>query len=98
MSGQQPVPVRLSFVTLDWILTVPLMCVGFYLLTKPFGAKGGTLFKLILASIFMLVTGYIGEISGPGSTIMWGTISTIGYLYIVYEVFAGDVAKLTKNF
>ena len=86
-----------EFRYIDWILTVPLMCVEFYLLTKPFGAKGGTLFKLILASIFMLVTGYIGEISGPGSTIMWGTISTIGYLYIVYEVFAGDVAKLTKS-
>ena len=86
-----------EFRYIDWILTVPLMCVEFYLLTKPYGAKGGTLFKLIVASIFMLVTGYIGEISGPGQTVMWGFISTIGYLYIVYEVFAGDVAKLTKQ-
>ena len=86
-----------EFRYIDWILTVPLMCVEFYLLTKPYGAKGATLFKLILASIFMLVTGYIGEISGPDSTVMWGFISTIGYLYIVYEVFAGDVAKLTKQ-
>ena len=86
-----------EFRYIDWILTVPLMCVEFYLLTKPYGAKGKTLFKLILASIFMLVTGYIGEISGPGQTVMWGFISTIGYLYIVYEVFAGDVARLTKE-
>ena len=85
-----------EFRYIDWILTVPLMCVEFYLLTKPFGARGKTLFKLIAASIFMLVTGYIGEISGPGQTILWGTVSTIGYAYIVYEVFAGDVAKLTK--
>jgi bacteriorhodopsin len=73
------------------------MCVEFYLLTKPFGAKGSTLFKLILASIVMLVTGYIGETSGIDSNIMWGVLSTVGYLYIVYEVFAGDVAKLTKS-
>lgn len=86
-----------EFRYIDWILTVPLMCIEFYLLTKPFGAKGSTLFKLIMASIFMLVTGYIGEISGPDTTIMWGVISTIGYLYIVYEVFAGDVAKLTQS-
>ena len=86
-----------EFRYIDWILTVPLMCVEFYLLTKPFGAKGGTLFKLIVASVVMLVFGYVGEISGPGQTMLWGTVSTVGYLYIVYEVFAGDVAKLTES-
>ena len=87
-----------AFRYIDWILTVPLMCVEFYLLTKPFGAKGGTLFKLIVASTFMLVAGYIGEASilGGGS-VLWGFISTIGYLYIVYEVFAGDVRKLSQS-
>jgi hypothetical protein len=28
-----------AFRYVDWTLTVPLMCVEFYLLTKPFGAK-----------------------------------------------------------
>ena len=88
-------PTALRYV--DWTLTVPLMCVEFYLLTKPFGAKGGTLFKLILASVVMLVTGLIGETVGLGQNMMWGILSTVGYLYIVYEVFAGDVAKLTKS-
>ena len=88
-------PTALRYV--DWTLTVPLMCVEFYLLTKPFGAKGGTLFKLILASVVMLVTGLIGETVGLGQNVMWGILSTVGYLYIVYEVFAGDVAKLTKS-
>ncbi|UJP64126.1 bacteriorhodopsin [Mongoliitalea daihaiensis] len=85
-----------AFRYVDWTLTVPLMCVEFYLLTKPFGAKGSTLTKLIIASIGMLVTGYIGETSGIDSNIFWGVFSTVFYLYIVYEVFAGDVAKLTK--
>jgi bacteriorhodopsin len=71
--------------------------VEFYLLTKPFGAKGSTLFKLIIASLVMLITGYIGETSGLESNVMWGILSTLGYLYIVYEVFAGDIAKLTKS-
>lgn len=86
-----------AFRYVDWTLTVPLMCVEFYLLTKPFGAKGSTLTKLILASLVMLIAGYIGETSGLESNVMWGIISTLGYLYIVYEVFAGDIAKLSKS-
>ncbi|PIQ49991.1 MAG: rhodopsin [Cytophagales bacterium CG12_big_fil_rev_8_21_14_0_65_40_12] len=86
-----------AFRYVDWTLTVPLMCVEFYLLTKPFGAKGSTLFKLIIASVFMLVTGFIGETSGIDNNVMWGVISTLGYLYIVYEVFMGDIAKLAKG-
>ena len=51
----------------DWLLTVPLMCVEFYLITKKAGAKIGLLWKLIAASVFMLVTGFIGEaILQPG--------------------------------
>lgn len=92
-TGQSPT----AFRYVDWTLTVPLMCVEFYLLTKPFGAKSSTLFKLILASLVMLITGFIGETSGIDNNIMWGVISTLGYLYIVYEVFAGDVAALTKS-
>lgn len=92
-TGQSPT----AFRYVDWTLTVPLMCVEFYLLTKPFGAKTSTLTKLILASLLMLITGYIGETSGIENNVMWGIISTIGYLYIVYEVFAGDVAKLAKS-
>lgn len=86
-----------AFRYVDWTLTVPLMCVEFYLLTKPFGAKGSTLTKLIIASLVMLIAGYIGETSGLESNVMWGIISTLGYLYIVYEVFAGDIAKLSKS-
>ena len=92
-TGESPT----AFRYIDWTLTVPLMCVEFYLLTKPFGAKGSTLFKLIAASVLMLVAGYLGEGVYQGDNVIWGWISTIGYAYIVYEVFAGDVAKLTKS-
>lgn len=93
LNGSSPTEFRY----IDWTLTVPLMCVEFYLLTRPYGAKGSTLFGLIAASIGMLVTGYIGEAIQPESTILWGVISTIFYLWIVYEVFAGSVAKLAKE-
>jgi sensory rhodopsin len=83
----------------DWILTVPLMCVEFYLITKKAGAKIDLLWKLIFASIVMLVTGYIGEAMNAENTIswVWGAISGAAYFYIVYLVWFGDVAKLAQS-
>ncbi len=82
----------------DWLLTVPLMCVEFYLITKKVGAKVGLLWKLIFASVVMLVTGYIGEAMHPEESVswVWGLISGLAYFYIVYLVWFGDVAKLAS--
>jgi bacteriorhodopsin len=81
----------------DWLLTVPLMCVEFYLITKKVGGTTTLLWKLIAASVVMLVTGYFGEAVYPASATMWGTISALAYFYIVYEVWMGDVKKLATS-
>ena len=81
----------------DWILTVPLMCVEFYLITKKAGAKIGLLWKLILASLVMLVTGYIGEVLDPAQSVLWGVLSGAAYFYIAYLVWFGEVAKLAQT-
>jgi bacteriorhodopsin len=81
----------------DWLLTVPLMCVEFYLITKKAGAKSSLLWKMILASVVMLVTGYWGEAVAPANATLWGTISAIAYFYIVYEIWLGDVKKLATS-
>ena len=80
----------------DWTLTVPLMCVEFYLITKKAGGTTGLLWKLIFASVIMLVTGYFGEAVDKGHAAVWGLVSGLAYFYIVYEVWMGDVAKLSK--
>lgn len=94
-TGESPV----FFRYVDWILTVPLMCLEFYLITKKAGAKIGLLWKLIFASIVMLVTGYIGEaIYGKETqSWIWGLISGLAYFYIVYLIWFGEVAQLAKN-
>jgi bacteriorhodopsin len=81
----------------DWILTVPLMCVEFYLITKKAGAKIGLLWKLIFASLIMLVTGYFGETIDRGNSVLWGVMSGAAYFYIVYLVWFGEVAKLAQT-
>ncbi len=80
----------------DWVLTVPLMCVEFYLILKVAGAKPSLMWKMIFFSVIMLVTGYFGEAvfntgSGPA---VWGAISGAAYFYIVYEIWLGSAKKL----
>ena len=108
IAGEAPTALRY----IDWTLTVPLMCVEFYLLTKVAGAKKGLLWKLIIASVWMLVFGYIGEAFNPAEldngvlmnpdeaathSVMYGVLSTLGYLYILYAAWFGEVAKLAEN-
>jgi len=81
----------------DWTLTVPLMCVEFYLITKKAGAQISLLWKLIAASVIMLVTGYFGEAIYREQSVMWGVISGAAYFYIVYLVWKGEVAELAQN-
>ena len=80
----------------DWILTVPLMCLEFYLILKIAGAKKSLLSKMIFYSVIMLVTGYFGEAVYPESAQIWGLISGIAYFAIVYEIWLGEASKLAK--
>lgn len=97
-AGESPVVLRY----IDWTLTVPLMCVEFYLITKKAGAKLGLLWKLIAASVAMLVLGYVGEAVYAGeqyATQQWvyGALSGLAYFYILWLVWKGDVAQLAAN-
>jgi bacteriorhodopsin len=78
----------------DWVLTVPLMALEFYLILKVAGAKQSLLWKMILYSVVMLVTGYIGEVIYPDSAAFWGFISGAAYFLIVYEIWLGEASKL----
>lgn len=81
----------------DWILTVPLMCLEFYLILKVAGAKKSLLWRLVFLSIIMLVTGYIGEAIDRPNAWLWGLISGIAYFVIVYDIWLGQAAKLAKQ-
>ena len=81
----------------DWILTVPLMCVEFYLILKVAGAKTDLLWKMIAYSLGMLVTGYLGETIYADSAALWGGISGAFYFLIVYEIWFGSASKLAAS-
>lgn len=86
-----------EFRYIDWILTVPLMCVEFYLILRAFGAKQGLLWRMIFYSVWMLVAGYLGETVYRDQSVLWGFISTIGYVGILYEVWLGSAKRLSRN-
>ena len=81
----------------DWILTVPLMCVEFFLILKVAGAKTDLLWKMILLSVVMLVTGYLGETVFTDQAAFWGGISGMAYFVIVYEIWLGSASKLAAS-
>jgi len=79
----------------DWLLTVPLLLLEtIAVLNLPAGERKSLIGRLVPASALMIVLGYPGEIAmenGPKE--MWGALSTIPFLYILYVLFV----ELTKS-
>ena len=90
VTGNSPV----FFRYVDWILTVPLMCVEFYLILKAAGATTKLLWRMITLSTIMLVTGYLGEAVYRGQAQIWGLVSGLAYFVIVYDIWMGEAKKL----
>ena len=79
----------------DWILTVPLMCVEFYLILAKAGATKKLMWQLIGLSTVMLVAGYIGETGD--SPVLYGTISGIAYFVMVGMLWLGSPKALAEK-
>jgi len=74
----------------DWLLTVPLLLTELVLVLRVGSSQTRKLLvQLIPAAIAMILLGWPGEISDPDSTarVMWGVLSTIPFLFILYVVF-----------
>ncbi|MGQ9693017.1 MAG: bacteriorhodopsin [Thermaceae bacterium] len=70
----------------DWLLTVPLLLLELILvLGLPEGKTRSLAWKLVIASVLMLGLGYVGEVNTePGPRTLWGTLSTIPFIYILW--------------
>lgn len=70
----------------DWLLTVPLLLFETVaVLALAPAVRRSLLMKLIPASALMIILGYPGEISSDNLTRgIWGALSTIPFLYILY--------------
>ena len=78
---------------IDWLITVPLQMVEFYLILSAVGkANSGMFWRLLLGSIVMLVGGYLGEAGYINATLGF-IIGMAGWIYILYEIFSGEAGK-----
>lgn len=79
----------------DWLLTVPLLLLEtIAVLALPRVQRSSLIVKLIPASAAMILLGYPGELSADtGPKLIWGALSTIPFLFILYVLFV----ELTKS-
>ncbi len=92
-TGDSPTVLRY----IDWLITVPLQIVEFYVILAAMTAVASSLFwRLLIASIIMLVFGYMGETGAMNVTLAF-VIGMAGWLYIIYEVFAGEASKASAG-
>ena len=73
---------------LDWVLTTPLLLIEFGIIAALAGAAKGTAYRLVLADLVMVITGYFGEIGSVGSVgnYLNFIISSAAWGYIAYTV------------
>jgi sensory rhodopsin len=83
---------------MDWLITTPLLVAKIPLAVAAGRKVGKVITALIVADVFMIVTGFIGEqyVANPSAHLLWGAISTIGYLGIAYVIFTA-VRNMAKD-
>jgi bacteriorhodopsin len=84
----------------DWLLTVPLLVAELVVVSgvsKEVAKKVTP--RLVIAALLMIAAGYPGEVAAYGSSqrTLWGAISGLFMLYVLYELFAGEVGKTLKS-
>ena len=78
---------------IDWLITVPLQMVEFYLILAAIGkANSGMFWRLLIGSLVMLIGGYLGE-AGYINEMLGFIIGIAGWIYILYEIFSGEAGK-----
>ncbi len=78
---------------IDWLLTVPLQMIEFYLILAAVGAAtAGMFWRLLLGTLVMLIAGFMGEAGYINATVGF-VVGMAGWIYILYEIFAGEAAQ-----
>lgn len=83
----------------DWLLTVPLLLIELVLVMRLSSEETmSRATRLGFAAALMIVLGYPGEVATDNMTrALWGTASTIPFLYIVWQLFSGLGASINRQ-
>lgn len=82
---------------IDWLITVPLLMIEFYLILSAIAkVPAGVFWRLMVGTLVMLVGGYLGE-AGYLNTMIAFIIGMLGWAFILYEIFAGEASKINAQ-
>ncbi len=82
---------------IDWLITVPLLMIEFYLILAAIAkVPVGVFWRLMIGTLVMLVGGYVGE-AGYVDVMPAFIIGMIGWIYILWEIFAGEASKINAG-
>ena len=82
---------------IDWLITVPLQMVEFYLILAAVRKVPTSIFwKLLIGSLIMLIGGYLGE-AGYIQPFVGFVIGMAGWIYILFEIFSGEAGTLAAK-
>ena len=92
-TGESPTVYRY----IDWLITVPMQIVEFYLILAACTAVSlGVFWKLLVGSLVMLLGGYFGE-TGVMSPMMGFVVGMAGWVFIIYYIFVGEAAQIKDS-
>tara|TARA_Y100000590_G_scaffold144902_1_gene166583 strand:- start:4020 stop:4721 length:702 start_codon:yes stop_codon:yes gene_type:complete len=83
---------------IDWLLTVPLQMIEFYLILVAAGlaVSSNVFWRLLIGTLVMLLGGYAGE-AGWVSPSLGFVIGMAGWVVIVFEIFRGEANVTASN-
>ena len=82
---------------IDWLLTVPLQMIEFYLILAAITVvAAGVFWRLLIGTLVMLIAGFMGEAGLADATICF-VIGLAGWGYILYEVFSGEAGQILDD-
>lgn len=82
---------------IDWLITVPLLMMEFYLILSAIAkAPVGIFWRLMIGTLVMLVGGYLGE-AGYLAVLPAFIIGMVGWAFILYEIFLGEASKINAH-
>lgn len=82
---------------IDWLITVPLLMIEFYLILSAITkVPVGVFWRLMIGTLVMLIGGYLGE---AGYLAVWPAfiIGMAGWAFILYEIFVGQAGKINAQ-
>jgi bacteriorhodopsin len=92
-TGESPTVYRY----IDWLVTVPMQIVEFYLILAACTAVSlGVFWKLLAGSLVMLLGGYLGE-TGAVSEMVGFVVGMAGWVFIIYYIFVGEAAQIKDS-